>query len=266
MSASCQSVKGENLSEGGFGEGDSCGKYPLGVSWFELWGGANETHHPDSRCITKSPNPSMSLTSATLRMLQILRKRHFRTYSSFTWVSLSSRPYIKLARTVVLKSTGSCPTKPILSHIDAFKGANKPPTESSGTGRSALKTTKNQHFLGHFWNLGPWDFLKCPQFGVRNAVEHWSWSALELELCKMYCILTEHVKAPPNTCWIGHPQKIEAQKLKFWGKHSFWKYSGIYYSISILGRSCWDYVHVASITTVDDWNPKQQPPFGCMIA
>ena len=137
MSASCQSVKGENLSEGGFGEGDSCGKYPLGVSWFELWGGANETHHPDSRCITKSPNPSMSLTSATLRMLQILRKRHFRTYSSFTWVSLSSRPYIKLARTVVLKSTGSCPTKPIcLRHQRIFKECNASFSEPINTWES----------------------------------------------------------------------------------------------------------------------------------
>mmetsp|Transcript_59501 Transcript_59501/g.139267 ORF Transcript_59501/g.139267 Transcript_59501/m.139267 type:complete len:143 (+) Transcript_59501:146-574(+) len=46
------------------------------------------------------------------RKLRLHMFSHFLMYSSLT-VSSSPRPYMILLRTVVLKSTGSCPTKPI---------------------------------------------------------------------------------------------------------------------------------------------------------
>mmetsp|Transcript_4984 Transcript_4984/g.9050 ORF Transcript_4984/g.9050 Transcript_4984/m.9050 type:complete len:178 (+) Transcript_4984:44-577(+) len=84
--------------------------------------------------------PPRGPTSVSKPLLPFLYKKarldifsHFWRYSSLQ-VSPSSKPYITFARTVVLKSTGSWPTKPIcLRHqrmLTVFRGTRSAPMKT----------------------------------------------------------------------------------------------------------------------------------------
>mmetsp|Transcript_56745 Transcript_56745/g.106498 ORF Transcript_56745/g.106498 Transcript_56745/m.106498 type:complete len:160 (+) Transcript_56745:193-672(+) len=89
---------------------------------------------PPERRLPRGPTAvSKPLLSFLYRKARLDICSHFLTYSSVT-LSPSASPYMMLARTVVLKRIGSCPTKPI------WRRHQRMSTELSGTLSAPMKT------------------------------------------------------------------------------------------------------------------------------